>query len=213
MNTVISIPEDNKMLNIRNFILDPLSVIIKLAIIGNKPIGTKLLIQNNVIYFQEPGIFQSVCRIFFNSNRSDLQYMYNPIQLACNHFLSKEFIQKTPRIKNLFLCAQNGVKKIIETYKTCSIITLCLNYYLAIITNYVDQKFNDSLFYKDGMTNLYSTDIINKLYEQWSDEKIKLVLDIISFLMKDSFASNNVKSLENIMENIDNSTQMILNSV
>ena len=139
--------------------------------------------------------------------------MYNPIQLACNHFLSKEFIQKTPRIKNLFLCAQNGVKKIIETYKTCSIITLCLNYYLAIITNYVDQKFNDSLFYKDGMTNLYSTDIINKLYEQWSDEKIKLVLDIISFLMKDSFASNNVKSLENIMENIDNSTQMILNSV
>ena len=210
---ISSLPEDNKMLNIRNFLLDPLSVIIKLAIIGNKPIGTKLLIQNNIIYFQEPGIFQAVCRIFFNSNRSDLQYMYNPIQLACQYFLSKDFIQKTPRIKNLFLCAQNGVKKIMETYKNCSIITLCLNYYLAIITNYVDQKFNDSIFYNDGMTNLYSKEIVNKLYYQWSDEKIKLVLDIISFLMKDTLASNNVKSLENIMENIDNSTQFILNSV
>lgn len=210
---ISSLPEDNKMLNIRNFLLDPLSVIIKLAIIGNKPIGTKLLIQNNIIYFQEPGIFQAVCRIFFNSNRSDLQYMYNPIQLACQYFLSKDFIQKTPRIKNLFLCAQNGVKKLMETYKNCSIITLCLNYYLAIITNYVDQKFNDSIFYNDGMTNLYSKEIVNKLYYQWSDEKIKLVLDIISFLMKDTLASNNVKSLENIMENIDNSTQFILNSV
>ena len=210
---ITSLPEDNKMLNIRNFLLDPLSVIIKLSIIGNKPIGTKLLIQNNIIYFQEPGIFQAVCRIFFNSNRSDLQYMYNPIQLACQYFLSKDFIQKTPRIKNLFLCAQNGVKKLMETYKNCSIITLCLNYYLAIITNYVDQKFNDSIFYKDGMTNLYSKEIVNKLYDQWSDEKIKLVLDIISFLMKDTLASNNVKSLENIMENIDNSTQFILNSV
>jgi len=208
---ISSLPEDNKMLNIRNFLLDPLSVIIKLAIIGHKSVGTKLLIQNNVIYFQEPGIFQSVCRIFFNSNRTDLQYMYNPIQIACQFFLSKEFIQKTPRIKNLFSCAQNGVKKLMETYKNCSIITLCLNYYLAIITNHVDQKFNDTIFYKDGMTSLYTTEIIISLNEQWSDEKIKLVLDIISFLMKDSLASNNVKSLENIMENIDNSTKIILN--
>jgi len=208
---ISSLPEDNKMLNIRNFLLDPLSVIIKLAIIGHKSVGTKLLIQNNVIYFQEPGIFQSVCRIFFNSNRTDLQYMYNPIQIACQFFLSKEFVQKTPRIKNLFSCAQNGVKKLMETYKNCSIITLCLNYYLAIITNHVDQKFNDTIFYKDGMTSLYTTEIIISLNEQWSDEKIKLVLDIISFLMKDSLASNNVKSLENIMENIDNSTKIILN--
>uniref|UniRef100_A0A6C0EPY6 Uncharacterized protein n=1 Tax=viral metagenome TaxID=1070528 RepID=A0A6C0EPY6_9ZZZZ len=210
---ITNLPEDNKMLNIKNFLLDPLSVIIKLAIIGNKPIGTKLLIQNNVIYFQEPGVFQAVCRIFFNSNRSDLQYMYNPIQLACQHFLSKDFIQKTPRIKNLFLCAQNGLKKLMETYKNCSIITLCLNYYLAIITNYVEQKFNDNIFYKDGMTNLYSVDITNALYGQWSDEKIKLVLDIISFLMKDTLASTTVKSLENIMENIDQATQVILTSV
>jgi len=38
--------------NIKTLMLDPLSVIIKLAILSKKPIGTKLLIQNNcaVIY-------------------------------------------------------------------------------------------------------------------------------------------------------------------
>ena len=47
MNSVSSIKDDNNTLNIKMYILDPLSVIIKLAIISNKPVGTKLLITNN----------------------------------------------------------------------------------------------------------------------------------------------------------------------
>ena len=54
-----NLPENNQKINIKLFLLDPLSVIIKLAILGNKPVGTKILIQNNVLYFQEPGLFQA----------------------------------------------------------------------------------------------------------------------------------------------------------
>ena len=207
-----ALPENNTKINIKLFLLDPLSVIIKLAILSNKPVGTKILIQNNIIHFQEPGVFQAVCRVFFNSNKTDLQYIYNPIQIACQAFLTKDFVQKTPRIKNLFICAQHGIKRIMETYKTCTIITLCLNYYYAIITNYVDQHFNDSIFYKDGMTSLYTKEINTKLNEQWTDEKIKVILDLITFLTRDTMAMNNVKSLENIMETIDKNTQSILDT-
>lgn len=211
MNTT-TLPDNNTKLNIKLCILDPFSVIIKLAILGNKLVGTKLLIQNNVIYFQEPGIFQAVCRAFFNSNKTDLQYMYNPIQIACQTFLKKEITQKTPRIINLFMCAQNGIKRLIETYKNCSIITLCLNYYYAIISNHLEQQTTDKLFHKDSMTSLYTKEIIEKLNEQWTDEKIKVILDLITFLTKDIMAMNNVKSLENIMENIDKNTQQILDN-
>ena len=48
MNATNNLPENNQNLNIKSVLLDPLSVIIKLAILGNKPIGTKILIQNNV---------------------------------------------------------------------------------------------------------------------------------------------------------------------
>ena len=41
MSYINSMPDDNNA-NLHLFILDPLSVIIKLAIISNKPIGTKL---------------------------------------------------------------------------------------------------------------------------------------------------------------------------
>jgi len=206
------LPDINNNINIKSFVLDPLSVIIKLAILGNKPIGTKILIQNNVVYLQEPGPFQAFCRIFYKSNKTDLQYMYNPIQNACQIFLTKEYIQKTPRIKNLFICAQIGIKKLIETYKMCPIIGLSLNYYYTIITNHVDQIYNETIFHKDFMTSLYTPEIVSEVSNQWTEEKIKVVLDLISFLTNDAMASNNVKSLENIMENIDKNMHQILNA-
>ena len=207
------LPENNNNINIKLFILDPLSVIIKLAIISNKPIGTKILIQNNIIHFQEPGLFQAICRYMLNTNKTDLQYMYNPIQLACQFFLKTEFIQSTPRIQSLFKCAQSGIEKLKETYKNCSMICLCLNYYHTIINNYVEQIYNDNIFCKDSMTSLYSNEIIDKLNNQWSKEKIKIILDLISFLTNDKMAGNNVKSLENIMSNIDIETQELINNV
>jgi hypothetical protein len=198
-----SLPDNNTQINLRTFILDPLSVIIKLAVIGNKPVGTKILIINNVIYLQEPGPFQALCRVFFKTNKTDLQYMYNPIELACKQFLSKEFVKNTQRIKDLFICAQNGIKRLIETYKTNSIICLTLNYFNVIITNHVEQTYNENIFNKDGMTSLYTKELLEKLFTYWTQEKIKVVLDLISFLTNDKSASSNVKSLENIMETND----------
>jgi hypothetical protein len=204
------LPDNITNINQKSFVLDPLSVIIKLAIIGNKQVGTKLLINNNVIYLQEPGPFQAICRVFFKTNKTDLQYMYNPIQIACQNFLSKEFVKTTPRIKNLFICAQNGIKKLIETYKTNSIICLTLNYFYVIITNHVDQIYNETIFHKDGMSSLYTKDLIDQLVNYWTQENIKVVLDLIAFLTNDKSASSNVKSLENIMENNDIETCKIL---
>ena len=163
-----------------------------------------------MIYLQEPGPFQSICRLFYKSNKTDLQFMYNPIQIACSSFLTKEGIEKHPRIKILFSCAQNGLRKLMETYKNCSIISLCLNYYYAIITNHIDQIKNDKIFYKDNLSNFYSSELTNSLNEQWTEDKKKVILDLITFLTGDNMANNNVKSLETIMENNDLNTQHII---
>lgn len=199
--------------NVKLFILDPLSVIIKLAIISNKPTGTKIVIQKNVIFFQEPGIFQAFCRYVLNTNKSDLQYMYNPIHAACQHFLKKEYIESTPRIKSLFKCAQLGIERLKETYKEYSTICLCLNYYYIIINNFVEQIYNENIFCKDNMSILYNNEVIDTLNNQWTKDKIKIILDLISFLTNDKMASNNVKSLENIMNNIDLETQELIKNV
>lgn len=208
--------DNNPNINIKAYILDPLTVIIKLAILGNKPVGTKMLISNNTIFLQNPGILQILSRIYYKSNKTDLQYLYNPIFIACQYYLSHTFIHKHPRIIQLFECAQNGIQKLSETYDNCSILNLCFSYYYTIIKNFLD-KDNDKhsdykckIFQKDKMTLMYSSDLMNVLNAYWNDKKIKIILDIVTFLNNDNLADKNVKSLENIIENIDKEIYDIL---
>jgi hypothetical protein len=215
MNIPLLKSEHNSTLNIKLYILDPFSVIIKLAILANKPIGTKIDIKNNVIYFQDPSLFQFAYRYISNSNKTDLHYLYNPIKIACSYFLTQKekHSERTQRIKKLFETAQVGLKNLIETYRNSSMINVCLNYYYSMISNYVDEKNNDNLFQKDTMTSLYTEDVNKKLMELWSDDRIKIILDLIDFLSKDKSAIHNVKSLENIMDDIDIESQIIVSNI
>lgn len=223
MNYTNSIPDDDNI-NLHLYILEPLSVIIKLAIISNKPIGTKLRMYNNIIYFQEPGPFQALCRYFLKSNKTDIQYLYNPIEIACKNYLLKTETEIGTNIKtkietdtklnckftNLFKCAQQGLLKLIETYKNCSVMRICLNYYLSLISNYLEEKNNETLFRKDDMSKFYTIDIIDKLSQIWTPDKISIVLNLTSFLSNDTFAEMNVKSLETIIDGIDKQVAKIL---
>lgn len=205
------IPDDNNT-NLHLFVLDPLSSIIKLAIISNKPVGTKFRICNNVIYLQEPGPFQSLCRYLLKSNKTDVQYFYNPIEIACKKYLTKTVIESNPKIKDLFKCAQNGLLKLIDTYKTCSVMRICLNYYLSLIANYLEEKNDETLFRKDNMTPFYTPEIIGKLEKIWTKDKIKIVLNLTTFLSNDDSAETNVKSLETIMDGIDKQVSELCSS-
>lgn len=197
------IPDLQKNTNLTIYLLDPLSVIVKLAIISNKPVGTKIRICDNVIHLQEPGFFQGLTRYYFNSNKSEIQYLHNPISIACGHFLNAKYADKTPAIKKLFSCALRGLDKMKETYVNCPIIILCLHSYSNTIENYLEQYFNDSLFKKDFMTTYYRSELVSLMNVQWNPDRIKMVLDMIEFLCKDYSAANNVQSLEIFINNID----------
>jgi hypothetical protein len=200
---------DNKKIDLQLYILDPLSVIIKLAILSNRDVGTKICITTNIIYLQEPGPFQAFCRYIFNSNKTDIQYLYNPIELACQQYLSKLYVQQNPKIKDLFKCAQNGLVKLMETYKNCAVMRLCLNYYLSIISNHLEEKNNDTLFRKDNMTIFYTQDVMQKLTKIWTQEKIKIVLNLTTYLTNNENADTDVKSLETIMDGIDKQVKQV----
>lgn len=203
------LPDDNTTINQKNYLLDPLSVIVKLAILACKPVGTKVCIHNNVMSFQDPGPFQAICRMVYQLNKTDLHFMYNPIQLACSHFLSAPAVKLRPRMRNLFVYAQKGLERLMETYRANSTIRHSLNYYHAIVANYVDSKYNSTLFRKDGMTVLYGDELVASLNGQWSDKWIKAVLDMNGFLSDDSISPENIRVLESLMMTIDGQTKTL----
>lgn len=200
-------PEEDIIINAK-YILDPLSIIIKLAILSKKQIGTKISVYNNVLFIQEVGIFQSLVRYVFKSNKIDIQYLYNPIEIACNYFLSEQFVRITPNIKNLFIDAQKGIKSLIETYKTFTIITHTLYMYYNIISNYLGDRYNKNLFIKDTISELYNKELINKLNSIWNADRIKIVLNMIEYINKGD--ENSIKCLEEFMIIIDDEVKKIL---
>ena len=201
---------DNKTVDLQLYILDPLSVIIKLAILSNKPIGTKICISNNIIFLQDPGPFQAFCRYIFSTTKSDIQYIYNPIQLACQQYLSKDAVSKNPKLKELFKCAQNGLIRLSETYKSCSIIRLCINYYATLIDNHLQEIYNDALFKSDILTPLYTNELTKIFTKLWTQDRIKIILNLTTFLIGDEHATANVKSIETIMIDIDTQVQKLI---
>jgi hypothetical protein len=191
------------------YLLDPLSVIIKLAIISQKETGVKISISNNILYIQEHGIFQSVVRYYFNSNKSDLHLLYNPIELACRHFLDPTNDMCTT-IKNLFSCALNGLEKLKQTYQDHPLIVICLNYYSYLIKNYLGENINETLFNKDEMSSYYTDDIIYKLNNYWTPDKIKLVLEMSEYLYNNDRTVDSIQCLEVLMKGVDLNTQKLL---
>jgi hypothetical protein len=203
----IESPNDDKA-TIHKYILDPLSVIIKLAILSKKRIGTKISVYNNIVYIQEIGVFQALVRYVFKNNKVDIQYLYNPIQLACIKFLNKEFIKNNPNIKNIFVNAQKGIQKLIETYSNFTIITHTLYMYYNIIANHLGNLYNENLFIKDNMTIIYNNEIVDKLNTTWTNERIKIVLDMIEFVNNDKDSENSVKCLEEFMVIVDKEVEL-----
>ncbi len=199
----------NDRFNLKHYILDPFTVIVKLAILGKKPIGTKIMIQTNCFYFQEPGIFQPIARSYYHSNKIDIQYLFNPIYQACETYLKENNLKYVL----LFISALDGIKRLMETYSDCSIIGLCLSYYYCIMDQYIQRTQNSHLFYRDNLSALYTPELVSHFRQGWSEEKIKIVLDMITFLAQDQKAEANIKSLESLMENNDVSFRELFLSV
>lgn len=190
---------DNKSVSPQHYILDPLSTIIKLALLNHKSDGTKLQIHENIILFQEPGMFQGVSRFFTNSSRSDLSYLYNPIQIACTKYLSPEDTDTHSKMKELFVNAQKGINKLTDTYKYCNILKQSLYLFSVLIDNILLEKNNAQLFKSDNITCLYTPELMAKFDTIWTPEKINIMLGLTDFMNNDF----NVTSVETIMKQID----------
>lgn len=63
-----------------DMILEPLQSMIQLAILSVKPIGTKLAIQENILYIQEPSIIQPINRWYNSDKKDDLYFLFQVIK-------------------------------------------------------------------------------------------------------------------------------------
>jgi hypothetical protein len=96
-------------------ILEPLQALIQIGFLSYYPIGTKLTIQNNILYIQAPTYGQSVTRWYNNDTQEDLFYLFN-IFCRFKKFYTDEKTEYAELFTLLIELAKNGINNLIRTY-------------------------------------------------------------------------------------------------
>ena len=169
----------------KNMVLDPLTCIIRLAILSFKPAGTKISINNNKITYCEPGIFQGTLRLAYGDNREDLHNIYNPIKKATLWFKNSD-----SNINNLFRYAIFGIKLLRDSYSKNSTIYHTLKLYQDLIKlnlkNKVKNKHNvtaDETEDEGNAEEKAKKTELNKIYLKlknlWNQRELSIINNLI----------------------------------
>ena len=112
-------------------ILDPMSTIIRLALLSYYETGTKLSIHDNSLFLQEPSYYQGSLRWGYSDNKEDLHNLHNPIAKALNWY-----DLKIDYVKHIFIRAKKGLEGLKKCYKgtnESNLVCHSLNYYAKMI--------------------------------------------------------------------------------
>lgn len=90
--------------------LDPLTTLIKLAILPYKSEGTKLSIDSNYIHYSENTIYQFAVRKYFGDSYNDLRDLNKTLHKAVAWYYDD------PKLRYLFESAVIGLEKLKKTY-------------------------------------------------------------------------------------------------
>jgi hypothetical protein len=104
-----------------DMILEPLQAMIQLALLSICPIGTKLRIQENILYLQTPTITQSIARWYNSDKKDDLYFLYSVVKRYIKWY-NPAVNKKSPLSADLYQLitkmAKEGFDNLFKTYSS-----------------------------------------------------------------------------------------------
>jgi hypothetical protein len=186
----------------RNSILDPLTCIIRLAILCFKPKGTKISLSRNCIKYNNPSLLQGFKRWSMGDNREDLHNIYNPIRKTI------EWYDITNNeIKGICEYSIKGIKVLQSSYSSNSIVSHTLDLYINQLEIALTNKSKEPL---ESIVNR-SGDNYNHIYSQlkklWTENEIIISYNML-LEMTTAQEKNDTKSLESYIASLDSLLDM-----
>lgn len=121
-----------------DYILEPLQSLLQLSLLGFSPVGSKLTIQDNILYIQTPGVSQGIIRFFNDDSKEDLYYLFHVFRRFVVYY---KHIYTNSKYKQLYellieLC-KRGLDKLIMTYTNIERINILhtLQMYKVMLAN------------------------------------------------------------------------------
>ncbi len=177
-----------------DMILEPLQVMIQLALLAYCPIGTKLSISENILQLQLPSWSQGVTRWYMKDNKDDLYYLFQAIRRYYLWYKPDSCII----YEKILSTAIKGIQKLIKTYENTDKISIrhTLTLYTNILSLESPELFKETMEDSINIDNVFEN--ITKLY---NNKILSIVYNCL--LILDT-------SVENEINNVSNGLQEIL---
>lgn len=162
-----------------DLILEPLQVMINLAVLGFCPIGTKININNNMLYLHQPTFAQGLWRWWEGDSKDDLYYLFHAIRRYYKWYKNED-----NKIYDYILdLAKTGIKNLIKTYQKADKKSIL--HTLSLYNNILDLDTPD-LFKTDSEdTESITIDNVFKNVTALYDKKTLVIVFKILQLMTD----------------------------
>ena len=169
------------------FLLEPLSCLLRLALLQFLPEGTKLGIDQSRVYLVPPWRLQSLVRWYSGSSRDDLFFLLRPVVAA-----KVRFNHKDEDLAHIMLHAAVGLRHLQRTYASeASTAGQCLKLYSQYLTSEAE------IDPEDMQTDDFSHQIYSEYKKIWSKEEIVLARGMLDIAKGGKFEY--VRALEKIL--------------
>lgn len=186
-------------------LLEPLSVMIYLAILNYKKEGTKINIYNNKLHFSEPDYIQGVSRWMYGTNRNDIQYLHNPI-LRCIH----NYDIKEESIVSIFNHSLLGLQKLKKLYQkdNSNIIVHAIELYIYLIKSFLNGE-------KEEIIKKYKLNksIAYELNNIWNIDEINIIKDILNQCSTNKDNEHFIDAIKNIIHTKHNEIENLNSNI
>jgi len=160
-----------------DLILEPMQVMIQLALLAHSPIGTKISVSNNILSIQPPSMTQGVYRWWNNDNKDDLYYLFHAIRRYYKWYKS----QKDDVYQYILAWAVKGLDKLSETYNKADKNNI--RHTLALYRNVLDLK-TDEIF-KDNKEDTVTIDQVFKEIINIYDDRLLYIIHNTLLMMEE----------------------------
>ena len=185
-------------------LLEPLSVIIKLAIISFNKDKTKIAINNNKMFIQKHSAWQGIIRYVYGNNREEISHLLKPIIRSM-----ELYPPNNDKLRYIYNRAIMGLKKIKTGYDELpSTVCHSIDLYISILEEGLEgntlkiDTYDKSKNIDDLNLSVQTRINLEKIFADiWHDDDITLIFSMFkSADNQEHLAKTYLQSIENLLK-------------
>jgi hypothetical protein len=192
----------------QNIILEPLQVMVQLALLSFCPIGTKITINNNILSLQTPTITQPINRWFNYDKKDDIYHLFQVIKRFIKWYNNGPNANNGI-INNIFYSilveqSKKGLDNLIKTYQNCEMLTIIpvLNMYKELLNTCDINK----VHLEEKAETIELSEInknIDQIFFNISTIYTKEIIDVIFYILQLLKTETNIHIINNYIDGLN----------